>query len=115
MKLLVLILNDEALVDNVLLNYYKIGIKGATVIDSIGMGGILGVKIPFFKSNQFVRIHKPDNKTILSVIDDENILKQAVTMLKKELLLEKPGTGLMFVVPVLEAYGTAKIIDDTQD
>lgn len=110
MKMLVLVLNDENMVDDILLGLKQIGIKGATVIDSIGMGGILGLRIPFFpKSNQFVRIQKPDNKTIFTVIDDDNLLQKAVDMLKAQLQLEKPGTGFMFVVPVLEAYGTAEI------
>ncbi len=110
MKMLFLILNDESKVDEILLNFQKIGIRGATVIDSIGMGGILGVKIPFMK-DQFVRIEKPDNKTIFSVIEDENILNQAISMLREKLQFEKPGTGFMFVVPVLEAYGMAPKAD----
>lgn len=109
MKMLVVVLNDENRVDEILLKFEKIGVKGATVIDSIGMGGILGLKIPFVKASQFVQIHKPDNKTIFSVIDDEVMLRQAVDMLKEQLELNKPGTGFVFVVPVLEVYGTAEI------
>ena len=112
MKTLVLVLNDESIVDEILLTFSKIGIKGATVIDSVGMGGILGVKIPFLsKLDNFVTIKKPDNKTIFAVIRDDHILRQAVDTLKEKLKLEKPGTGFMFVIPVLEMYGTAEIHD----
>lgn len=110
MKMLILVLNDEDKVDEVLLLLSKAGVKGATVIDSVGMGGILGVKLPFFsRINNFVQIEKPDNKTIFTVIKDDEVLSQAVRVLKERLFIEKPGTGFMFVVPVLEAYGTCEI------
>jgi nitrogen regulatory protein PII len=113
MKLLVLVLNDESKVDEVLLNLVKTGVKGATVIDSVGMGGILGVKIPFFpKFDNVVRINKPDNKTIFTVITDDEVLRKTVDMLKNTLQLEKPGTGFLFVVPVLEVCGTAQILNE---
>lgn len=112
MKLLVLVLNDEDKVDEVLLNLTKAGVKGATVIDSVGMGGILGVKIPFFpKINNLVQISKPDNKTIFTVINNDSTLKEAVDMLRDTLQLEKPGTGFLFVLPVLEIYGTSGVMD----
>ena len=111
MKMLVAVLNDEKRLDEILLQLQELGIKGATVIDSIGMGGILGIKIPFIKTHQLVQIHKPDNKTIFSVIDDEEILRKAVNMLKERLELGEPGTGFVFVLPVLEVHGTAEISD----
>ena len=112
MKLLVIILNDVDKVDETLLNMLKVGIRGATVIESVGMGGILGVKIPFFRKIEgYVQIDKPDNKTIFTVIYDDEILKMVVELLKKTLNLEKPGTGFMFVVPVLEAFGNVEIIN----
>lgn len=111
MKLLVLVLNNEDKVDEVLLSLTKVGVKGATVIDSVGMGGILGVKIPFFpKISNLVQINKPDNKTIFTVINDDSILREAVEMLRNTLELDKPGTGILFVLPVLELYGTSEVI-----
>lgn len=115
MKMLVLVLNDEYKVDEVLLSLYKIGVKGATVIDSVGMGGILGVRIPFFRNQDrsYIQIQKPDNKTIFTVIEDD-ILKQAVNTLREKLSLDRPGTGFMFVIPVFEACGTSVISDDLE-
>ncbi len=110
MKLLVLILNDESKVDEVLLLFSELGVKGATVMDSVGMGSILGIKIPFFgKNNDLVQIDKPDNKTIFSVIDNETLLNKVINSVKNKIALDKPGTGFMFVIPVLEVYGTTKI------
>lgn len=113
MKLLVLVLNDEEKVDEVLLNLTKAGVRGATVIDSVGMGGILGVKIPFFpKIKNVVQINKPDNKTIFTVINSDEVLRTAIDLLKRTLQLDKPGTGFMFVVPVSEVYGTSEFMNN---
>lgn len=115
MKMLVFILNDEDKVDEVLLSLSKAGIKSATVLDSVGMGGILGIKLPFFKNqDNLVQIKKPDNKTIFTVTNDDDLLRCAIEMLRKEFLIEKPGTGFLFVVPVLEAYGTAEILNNNE-
>lgn len=115
MKLLVLVLNDEDKVDEVLLALAKTGVRGATVIDSVGMGSILGVKIPFFpKFDNIFQISKPDNKTIFTVINNDEILKNAIDLLRSILQLEKPGTGFLFVAPVLEAYGTSELSNKYQ-
>ncbi|MCX8132160.1 MAG: P-II family nitrogen regulator [Clostridia bacterium] len=114
--MLILVLNDEKKVDEVLLSLSQVGVRGATVIDSVGMGGILGVRLPFFsKIDEYIRIQKPDNKTIFTVIDDDRVLKQAVFTIKNKLQIEKPGTGIMFVLPVLEAYGTAEILNEEDE
>lgn len=111
MKMLALVLNDSDRVDEVLLSLSKIGIVGATVINSVGMGAILGGKVPFFPIHEkHIRVQKPENKTIFTIIDDEVTLRHAVDMLRVTLKLEKPGTGFLFVLPVLEAYGTTEII-----
>lgn len=108
MKMLVLVLHDGDRADEVLISLSKIGVKGATVIDSVGMGAILGSRIPFLSLfDNKERIQKPANKTIFTIIDDDLTLKHAVDMLRVTLRLERPGTGFLFVVPVLEAYGTS--------
>jgi nitrogen regulatory protein P-II 1 len=115
MKLLVLVLNDEEKLDEILLCLLNAGVKGATVIDSVGMVKVLGIKIPFFRKIQdYVQIHKPDNKTIFTVIYDDKFLKKVVDMIKNMLNFEKPGTGFMFVVPVLEVYGTTEVENKDQ-
>lgn len=91
MKMLVLVSNDESKVDGILLGFSKIGVKGATVVDSVGMGDILGVKIPFLSYlYKLVRIQKPDNRTIFAVIHSDEILKQAIDMVKSRLQLKIP-------------------------
>lgn len=113
MKLLVLVLNDESLMDEILLGLNTLGIKGATIIDSIGMGSVLGTRLPIYKSiEKYISIEKPNNKTMFTVVNDDELLHESVDFLKMKLDLQKPGTGFMFVLPVLEIYGTAQISEN---
>lgn len=112
MNMLVLILNDDDKVDEVLLTMAKLGIRGATLIDSAGMGAILRAKFPFMPDmKNLMQNKKLDNKTILTVINDKELLRHTVSSLRTQLNLDKPGTGIMFVVPVTEIYGTAQQTD----
>jgi nitrogen regulatory protein PII len=50
---------------------------------------------------------KPYNKLIISVIKDEEKLKRVTNKIKEELnYFSEPGIGFMFVIPVLECYGS---------
>jgi len=112
-NMLVLILNDDDRVDEVLLTMSNLGIRGATLIDSAGMGAILRAKFPFMPDmKDLVQNKRLDNKTILTVINDNKLLRQAVDLLRTQLNLDNPGTGIMFVVPVSEVYGTAQQTDE---
>ena len=101
MKLLILILNKVEKLEEVLEGYLEIGITGATVIDSVGMGHILSEEVPIFAGLRFMFAGtKPHNKTIISAIKDENE-KPAIDILKKILGdLNQPGTGIIFTIPI---------------
>lgn len=97
MKLLVLFLNKVEKLEEVLEGYVEIGITGATVLDSVGMGHILCEEVPIFAGLRFMFAGaKPHNKTIISVIKDEKE-EEAFRVLEKILGdLNKPGTGIVF-------------------
>ena len=101
MKLLILILNKVEKLEEVLEGYIEIGITGATVIDSVGMGHILSEEVPIFAGLRFMFAGtKPHNKTIISAIKDEKE-KPAIDILKKILGdLNQPGTGIIFTIPI---------------
>ena len=83
MKLLILILNKVEKLEEVLEGFLEIGITGATVVDSIGMGHILSEDVPIFLGLRFMFAGaKPHNKTILSAIKDEKE-ESAIQILKK--------------------------------
>lgn len=106
MKLLILILNKVEKLEEVFEGFLEIGITGATVIDSIGMGHIISEEVPIFAGLRFMFAgSKPHNKTILSAIKDEKE-KPAIEVLQKILGdLNQPGTGIVFTIPIDRVEG----------
>jgi nitrogen regulatory protein PII len=106
MKLLILILNKVEKLEEVLEGFIEIGISGATVIDSVGMGHILSEEVPIFAGLRFMFAGaKPHNKTIISAIKNEKE-KPAIDILKKILgNLNETGTGIVFTVPIDSVEG----------
>jgi nitrogen regulatory protein PII len=97
MKLLVLFLNKVEKLEEVLEGYLEVGVTGATVVDSVGMGHILSEEVPIFAGLRFMFAGaKPHNKTVFSVIRDD-IEEEVIRLLKKILGdLNQPGTGIVF-------------------
>ncbi len=114
MKLLVLILNKTNRLEDVLHKFNEIGIKGATVIDSMGVGRTMADHIDssnfaiIYSLRKMVDGGRPYNKTILSVI--ENDLEQAAFDGVNEVLgdLHQPGMGIMFTLPIDGVSGLPK-------
>ena len=106
MKLLILILNRVEKLEEVLEGFIEIGITGSTVIDTVGMGQILSEEVPIFAGLRFMFAGaKPHNKTIFSVIKAEK--EEPVIELLHKILgdLNKPGTGIVFTVPIDRVEG----------
>lgn len=112
MKALFLILNKTEKLNDVLEAYVKVGIKGATVVDSQGMGSALSESnLPMFGG--FLRTvldnNRPFNKVVFSVVKDEEVLNDAIAAVENILGdMSKPGVGLMFVMPVDRVVGWTK-------
>jgi nitrogen regulatory protein P-II 1 len=106
MKLLILILNKVEKLEEVLEGFIEIGITGATVIDSVGMGHILSEEVPIFLGLRFMFAGtKPHNKMVFSTIKDEKE-EPAIDLLKKILGdLNEPGTGIVFTIPLDRVEG----------
>ena len=69
--------------EEVLEGFIEVGITGATVIDSVGMGHIISEEVPIFAGLRFMFAGaKPHNKTIFSVITEDNE-EPAIRVLKK--------------------------------
>jgi hypothetical protein len=112
MFLLILVLYSETHVKEVLERFIDIDVRGATVINSEGMGAILSEEIPIFSSLRYVlsgEDKRTNNFTIFSAIKTEKTLQEAVnTVLDVVKDINKPGTGIMIVLPVLKIYGLAE-------
>jgi nitrogen regulatory protein PII len=102
MELLVCVINEPTKVDEILQAFLEIGITGATVLDSQGMGTTLVEDVPIFAGfrNVLAGVGKK-NKTIFSVVRDHETAEQAVACLDKICgSFETPSTGIVFTLPV---------------
>lgn len=111
MNVLFIVLNKTELLDDILDAFVEIGIKGATILDSQGMGSAItnsgrGLD-PFFGGIRgLLENAKPYNKTIFTLIKGEYLLQQAISIVKDIVVdIDKPGVGLMFTLPVGQVHG----------
>ena len=115
MYAIILVLNDVYMLDDVHELFYEEEL-GATTVDSQGMGKVLldhNINVPMLASvRKLIDGRKPYNKTVFSVVDTEEKMRTVVDKLNKKLNnFEEPGIGFMFVVPVVECYGSKKSIE----
>mgnify|MGYP001556202538 FL=1 len=109
MELLIVVINDVDRVDEVLAGFLEIGITGATVIDSEGMGRVLSHDIPIFAGLQtLISRSRPQNQTLFSVIDEQEKVEQAIALLQDVCgRFDDPATGIAMTVPVTRVVGLA--------
>jgi len=101
MKLLILFLNKEEYLNQILEAFLELGVSGATVLDSVGMGRILAHDIPIFAGFQnLLQDTRPGNKTIFSIVSEKKM-----ALLSKEIehilgSLDEPGNGVLAALPL---------------
>ena len=108
MRLLVAVVHDPEKLDEILSGFIEIGITGATVLTSEGMGSVLSQDIPIFAGLQtLVSGSRPQNRLILSVILEDQV-EPAVELLQDVSGdLDEPATGIAFTLPVDSVFGLA--------
>lgn len=111
MNALFIVINEIDYVDEILEKFLDIGVGGATILDSQGMGSAMAQgdtsDIPLFGSlKRYLDSSRPYNKTIFTIIEDEELLEKAVNSVKEIVGdLNKLGVGVMFTVPIGKVYG----------
>ena len=108
MQLLIAVINQEEKLDEILSGLVELGVTGATIINSEGMGRVLSHDIPIFAGLETLASRsRPQNQTIFSVIEDAKA--GAVIELLQEICgnFEAPATGIVFTVPVGRVVGLA--------
>jgi len=107
MDLLVCVVNEPRKVDDILQAFLEIGVTGATVIDSYGMGSLLVEDIPIFAGfRSLLSTSSNYNKTIFSVIKSKEMVEQAVAAIEAICgNLENPSSGIVFTIPVTFVKG----------
>jgi nitrogen regulatory protein P-II 1 len=101
MKLIIFVLNQEERLEEILEAFLELGINGATILDSIGMGRILAHDIPIFAGFQnLLHDTRPGNKTILSVVPEKKVERiiQAIEQIIGS--LDEPGNGVFISLPI---------------
>ena len=110
MHLLIAVLNAPDKLDSILAGFVELGVRGATVINSEGMGRVLSHDIPIFAGLQtLINRSRPENRTIFSVLSDE--LVDPVISLLQEVCgnLASPATGIVFTVRLDKVVGLATL------
>lgn len=101
MKLIIFVLNQEERLEEILEAFLELGINGATILDSIGMGRILAHDIPIFAGFQnLLHDTRPGNKTIISVVPEKKVERiiQAIEQIIGS--LDEAGNGVFISLPV---------------
>ena len=113
MQLLIAVINQEEKLDEILTGFLELGITGATVIRSEGMGRVLSHDIPIFAGlHSLVARTRPNNQTIFSVIRDDAQVDGALALLQQICGdLNDPATGIAFTLPVNRVVGLAPELD----
>lgn len=109
MQLLIAVVNQHEKLDDILAGFLELGITGATVIRSEGMGRVLSHDIPIFAGLQTLLARaRPHNITIFSVIEDPARVERALALLQDICGdLRSPATGIAFTLPVDRVVGLA--------
>ena len=112
-RLLVAVINDPEKLDEILSGFLELGVTGATVVNSEGMGRLLSHDTPIFAGLQtLISGSRPQNRMIFSVVPE--LLVDPVLELLQEICgsLTSPATGIVFVLPVTRVVGLAPELGD---
>lgn len=105
-KLLFVILNRPERLQDLMLVFVELGLKGATVLESQGMGKILSQDVPIFAELKgLLTGARPQNKTIMILLGDEMIPLVVEAFEEAVGPLNVPGNGVIFALPVEQIYG----------
>jgi len=104
-KLAVIIMDERELLDDLLMGFVDIGVKGATVLDSRGMGEIVRQDIPIFTGLASLFPETSGSVTVVSVVEESFVSK--VFDLANEVVgqLDRPNSAICFSLPVDQFRG----------
>ena len=107
MHLLIAVVNQEEKLEEVLSGFLEIGITGATVVNSEGMGRLLSSEVPIFAGLEaFAHRTRPRNQMLFSVIAEDEKVDRALRLLQEVCgSFDEPARGIAFTVPVTRVIG----------
>lgn len=112
MFLIMLILNDAERCQDILDAWDQAGAPGVTILRSTGLGRVrtkLGLKddVPLMPSlEDFFQSEENLHRTLIAIVRGQSLVDQIVQATQAVLGdLNQPNTGILVVLPVLQAYG----------
>ncbi|MDI6707067.1 MAG: hypothetical protein QME73_12590 [Bacillota bacterium] len=111
MYLFVVTYNDEHKTADLINRYKEKDIRGATIIDTMGSGRYVDVENYLSKPvivgiKRMLEHHFVHNRTLYMIIRTKETLRDAIKITEEVLGdLTKPGTGIMFAIPVMYVKG----------
>jgi nitrogen regulatory protein PII len=106
-KLIFVILNKPERLQDLMVIFVELGLQGATVFDSVGMGKILTQDIPLFAEVKgLLTGARPQNKTIMIHLAEEMIPLVVEAFEEAVGPLDQPGNGVIFAVAAEQICGT---------
>ena len=100
MQLVVVILKDYRIVEDLLLSYVDIDVTGATVIESQGMGQLLG-EVPIMAGLRGLFPGSGQNSFLVLAAIDDSLVDTCLTTIEEVCGdLSIPGTGIVFTLPI---------------
>jgi len=112
LNLLVLVNDDLEKCHDVLEAWERAGVPGVTMIDTAGSQRLEGRDdLPLMVSlRALISGEEAQNRTLFSLIDDAAVLAKAIAAAQAIIGdFQKPHTGILFVVPVAQAWGVLKV------
>lgn len=114
--LLVAIIDDLSKIWDVMDEWERLGVGGATIYDSSGLNKARQLRddLPLFPSvRELLEGAETHHRTLLSVLEDGVDVEALVRATEKIVgRLDKPHTGLLFTVPVLKVWGLRRPLKD---
>jgi nitrogen regulatory protein PII len=105
LKLVFIVLNTVELLEEIIEYMVEQGVRGGTVLDSVGMGRILAYDIPIFAGFRDLMVGaRANNRTMMTTIPDE-IFDEFMEGLDRIVHFDEPGTGVAFAVDIYKTYG----------
>lgn len=109
--LVVIIIDNPDDCLRVLEAWREAGASGATIIESTGMGRLMGAglrdDLPLIPNlSSFLGLREEPSLTLFSVVKDQATV-DAMVVAAQGIIgdLDQPNTGILFVLPVLQAHG----------
>jgi nitrogen regulatory protein P-II 1 len=108
-QLLIAVINHPEKLDEILSGFVELGITGATILNSEGMGHVLAQDVPIFAGiTALAAYSRARNYTIFSVIREPEKVDRVINLLQEICgNLEDPATGIVFTLPATRVVGLA--------